>query len=439
MTLETTVKRIESLTINQYTKTKIRNMRDMHTAFASTGLLFKLLKQRTQPVPTASNSYGWRGPTIYHAPPTTAIEDDIDNDGISIASKESDTKTVILGVDDIGLYMHYKTRLMHLVQKMFSKSVHSFSEQHKINEDPIGFYKVIIKNVFGHRPRDMTNASNAFTQYAATQSISVADELVRWNEVVLTYNDLRKHAPITPDIMLAFLQRIYENDKRDFISITIYHGRLQRWDYNKTIAELIEMEQQLPMRKQEAVGVMANNKNNNNNKINNSNNNKDNQKDLYANNKDRGYCKKGAKWGNCATKNCTYRHGVNPNANPMMQQPRDSGSNDQRNDNRYDNRNENRYDHRNNNKRNDQRNNNRNNSNDKRGNNRSNRSDLQPTKSIMKLIPVDTRHRSTVAFAVNEENINLVGRPNGDHTAEGWSRTKLSQLQRTPPPPPLPS
>ena len=133
-----------------------------------------------------------------------------------------------LGEDDIGLYMHDKARLMLLVQKIFSKSVHSFGEQNKIDEDPIGFYKVIMKNVFGHRPRDMTNASNAFTQYTATQNISVADESVRWNEVVLTCNDLHKHAPITPDMMLAFLQRIYENDKRDFISITISHERLQQ-------------------------------------------------------------------------------------------------------------------------------------------------------------------------------------------------------------------
>ena len=115
---------------------------------------------------------------------------------------------VPLGEDDIGLHIHDKARLMYLVQTMFAKSVHSFGEQCKIDGDPIKFYKVIMKIVSGHRPRDMTNASNSLTQYTATQSISVADELVRWNEVVLTYNDLHKHAPITQDIMLAFLQRI---------------------------------------------------------------------------------------------------------------------------------------------------------------------------------------------------------------------------------------
>ena len=45
-TPETTSKLIESLAVNQYTKTKTRNMREIHNALASTGLLTMLLEQR---------------------------------------------------------------------------------------------------------------------------------------------------------------------------------------------------------------------------------------------------------------------------------------------------------------------------------------------------------------------------------------------------------
>ena len=426
-----TVAEITPLKIHQFTQQKARQLRAMHVILASTGLLTMLLEQRTCPIVTDSNTFGFRVPYMYRPASTTAIDDDIDNDSVSTYAPLTDGADVPICEDDIGLYAHDKARLMRLVEMMFDITVHSHGEKYKINNDPIGYYRAIMKIVFSERPRDMTDAANAFMQYKVRHNSSIADELVRWTEVVTTYNDLHRQSPITADAMLAFLQRIYDDDKRNFVAQPLFHGRLEKWSYDKTIAQMLEMEQQTShYRRPASIGAMTddnnrnNNRNKNNNNNNNNNNNKSNGEEKYANNKDRGYCRNYARQGYCTTNNCTYIHKYDtsdPTKNPLMKQNNNRHRNDSQNNKSANPRNDNRQG--------DHRNNDNNRSNDYR-NQRSNTSEPHHNKGIMKPIPVDNSHRSSVTFAINEENINLVGQPNGDNTADGWDRSQFAQLSR---------
>ena len=421
----------------------------MHNVLATTGLLTMLLEQRTKPKSTAMNIYGFTLPHMYDPAIAHAIEDDIDNDSVSTYALSISNEPIPIGEDDFGLWSYDKARLMRLVEVMFDKSLHSYGEKYKINNDPIGYYKAIMKIVFSDRPRERTDATNAFMQYKIERNSTIAEEQVRWTEVVTTYNDLHKQSPITSDAMLSFLQRIYEGDTRQYISSPLFHGRLEQWTYEHTVAQMLEMEQQMSnQRRPASIGAMTDNGNRNNNNRNNyrndnnNNNGKSNNEDKYANNKDRGYCRNWWKQGYCSTPNCTYIHNYNTkdqSLNPFVKKAggdncndnNDTRSGDPRNDNESSDHRNNR-DNRNNNRsdRNDQSNNQGNN----RGNNRSNdyrnqqsnSNETHPNKGILKPIPVDNSHRSNVAFAINEENINLVGQPNGDNTATGWARSQFA-------------
>ena len=54
---------------------------------------------------------------------------------------------------------------MRIVESMFDNKLHPYGEKYKIANDPIGYYKAIMKIVFSDRPRERTDATNAFMLY----------------------------------------------------------------------------------------------------------------------------------------------------------------------------------------------------------------------------------------------------------------------------------
>ena len=197
---------IFALRLSQFGIQKQRKLRSMHNILASIGLLTMLLEQRKKPVVTETNTFGFALPHMYNPVSTPAIDDDIDNESVSTFALSTNGEDVPIDEDDIGLFTYDKARLMRIVEYMFDKDIQSHGEKYKIANDPIGYYKAIMKIVFSERPRERTEATNAFMQYKISRNSTIAEEQVRWTEVVTTYNDLHKRAPITPDAMLAFLQ-----------------------------------------------------------------------------------------------------------------------------------------------------------------------------------------------------------------------------------------
>lgn len=125
-----TVTEIFALRLFQFGPQKARNLRSMHNILASTGLLTMLLEQRTKPVVTDMNTFGFTLPHTYIPVPTTAIDDDIDNDSISTYALSTNGDYIPICEDDIGLFTYDKARLMRLVEYMFDKSIQSYGEKH---------------------------------------------------------------------------------------------------------------------------------------------------------------------------------------------------------------------------------------------------------------------------------------------------------------------
>ena len=122
----------------------------------ATGLLTLLLEQRTMPLITEKNSFGYRQLYVYLANPN---QYDSDNDSVSSPIIQ-EPSMIPIGEDDIGLFAHDRSRLMYLVQRMFHKSAHSYGYDYEVANDPVGYYKALKKHMLGRLPRDLTTAIN---------------------------------------------------------------------------------------------------------------------------------------------------------------------------------------------------------------------------------------------------------------------------------------
>ena len=261
---------IDRLRISTNTVNKTKNMREIHVALQATGLLTLLLEQRTLPLITERNSFGYRPPYVYLANPN---QYDSDTDSISsIIPKEP--SMIPIGEDDIGLYAHDKSRLMYLVQRMFHKSTHSYGYDYEIANDPVGYYKALKKHMFGKLPRDLTTATNNFYQFRLNRNNTVRQEMVRWNEIIAVLDSINA-TPVTPDQKLAFIIRIFDGDTRQFVSNGMSHAVIEQWDYDLTMQRLLHAEEsQAPRQRPAHIGAMTNAKQSGDNNNNNNNDNK---------------------------------------------------------------------------------------------------------------------------------------------------------------------
>ena len=69
---------------------------------------------------------------------------------------------------------------MRIVESMIDRQLHTYGEQHKIANDPIGYYKAVIEIVFSERPREnrcteRVHAIQDRTQFYNSRSASQMD------------------------------------------------------------------------------------------------------------------------------------------------------------------------------------------------------------------------------------------------------------------------
>ena len=62
---------------------------------------------------------------------------------------------------------------------MFDKSYHPHGEEFRARADPIGYYKAVIKYVFGKRAVDLHNAMQDFLSFTVNHKKTVREEYVR--------------------------------------------------------------------------------------------------------------------------------------------------------------------------------------------------------------------------------------------------------------------
>ena len=124
-----TVTEITAAKLEQFSRHKATNLRTMHNILASTGLLTMLLEQRTKPVVTEMNTFGFTLPHMYNPAHIPAIDDDIDNDIVSTYALSTNGEDIPICEDDIGLFTHDKARLMRIVESMFCNKLHSYGEK----------------------------------------------------------------------------------------------------------------------------------------------------------------------------------------------------------------------------------------------------------------------------------------------------------------------
>ena len=119
---------------------------------------------------------------------------------------------------------------MVLVQKMFDKSYHPYGDEFRQRGDPIGYYKAMIKNVFGKRPKDLNYALKEFNDFTIRKGQTIREEYIRWTAVMETVDDINT-SNITEGQKLALLTRIFDNDNRPFVVRAITHAALEGWTY----------------------------------------------------------------------------------------------------------------------------------------------------------------------------------------------------------------
>ena len=296
-TTQLTKDEIDRLRTSTNTVNKTKNMREMHVALQASGLLTLLLEQRTIPLVTEMNSFGYRQPYVYLANPN---QDDSDSDSVSSPILQ-EPSMIPIGEDDIGLFAHDRSRLMYLVQRMFHISAHSYGHEYVVANDPVGYYKALKKHMFGKLPRDLTTAINNFYQFKLNRNNTVRQEMVRWNEIIAVLDSINT-TPVTSDQKLAFIIRIFDGDTRNFVSNGMSHAVIEQWDYDLTMQRLLHAEEsQNPRQRPAHIGAMTNSKPSSNNNYNYKN----------ANNEKR-YCIHWNRWGSCRTEQCKFLHEKDP-------------------------------------------------------------------------------------------------------------------------------
>ena len=156
--------------------------------------------------------------------------------------------------DDMQCYDHDMSRLFSIVTAMFHSDFHCHASMaDEFCDDAIHFYESVIKEIFGHRCKEVVHSRKEYYTFKFNLGKSIQSEYQRWEQIFKNIQWASMNPLAVPESeILSFVVENFQDDPRPGISSALASCQSLDLDYKGTMEVILRIASNLS----EANGVI---------------------------------------------------------------------------------------------------------------------------------------------------------------------------------------